>query len=293
MVQHAPYRIGDISVSVRSDLPEVLTHFEELYHGFPRGDTLRHPAIQMRIARTRSSLLKGDRYAVLGDNTEIGGERKSEEVLPFLEWGINYRVIATRNEFLQLHAASLVRNGRGVIFAGTSGSGKSTIAAGLLARGWQYLSDEFALIHRDTRQLHPYPKAVCLKSGSFGIAERMKLPFAGRRYYIKGIKGRVGYINPRDVGPNTVGRPAPIRWVVFPKFVQGLQARLFRVSRARAAFMLAGGGLNRSAFDDQGLSILTNVVRNAECFSLESGSIDGTCDLIDSLMDGAFDRAEG
>lgn len=286
IASHTPYRIGDINVSVRSDLPEVLTRFEELYRGFPRGDTSRHSTIQMRVVRTKSSFLRGDRYVVFGDNEEIGGERKREEVLPFLEWGINYRVIASRNEYLQIHAASLVRNGRGVIFAGTSGSGKSTLAAALLARGWQYLSDEFALIHRDTHQLHPYPKAVCLKSGSFHIADRLKLPFAGRRYYIKGIKGQVGYINPRDIGPNTVAKPAPIRLVVFPKFVKGQQPRIYRVARARAAFMLAGGGLNRNAFGDQGLSILTNVVRHAECFSLESGSIDDTCDLIESLVDG-------
>ena len=170
---------------------------------------------------------------------------------------------------------------------GPNGGGKSTLVAGLMARGWKYLSDEFALINPNTLNAHAFPKAVCVKAGAFGIVRQLGLPFAGRRYYVKGLKGRVGYINPREVGPGTIGGRTPIRLVIFPKYTSGRRRRLNPVTRAQAVFALAGSALNRFAFTDQGVSVLSRVVREAECFGIDSGSLDGTCDLIQSLVDAA------
>lgn len=48
--------------------------------------------------------------------------------------------------YLPLHASSVVANGRAYVFAGKSGSGKSTIAAALLDRGCEFLADDRVLI---------------------------------------------------------------------------------------------------------------------------------------------------
>jgi hypothetical protein len=45
-----------------------------------------------------------------------------------------------------VHAACLVRNGRGTLFAGHSGAGKSTLAIALAKRGHALLSDEWAYL---------------------------------------------------------------------------------------------------------------------------------------------------
>ncbi len=282
------YRIDDISVTVRSELPEVADDFAALYRGYGRGCPGSRRTIHMEVRRTGRTWLGRSRYLVFGDGEGIGRERRREDVLPFLEWGINWQLIATHSEFLQLHAAAMVRDGQGVIFAGASGCGKSTLVAGLLGRGWKYLSDEFALIDPNTLDLRPFPKAVCVKAGAFEIVQRLNLPFAGPRCYVKGIKGKVGYINPYDIAPDAIPGPAPVRFVIFPKYLEGCAARLRPVARARAAFMLAGSGLNRDVFADRALSILADVARGAECFSLECGSIDETCDLLEALFEGAL-----
>jgi len=41
-----------------------------------------------------------------------------------------------------MHAACLVKDGRGILFAGRSGVGKTTLAIGLLTMGWQMVSDD-------------------------------------------------------------------------------------------------------------------------------------------------------
>ena len=283
-------RLGDITVSVRSDLDEAATGFAGLYLGSPLGESTDSDAIHMEVRRVRGAIPLGERYRIVGDGIEMGKPRKRGEVLPFLEWGINWRVIETRGDFLQLHAAGMVRDGVGILLTGGSGSGKSTLAAALLARGWKYYSDELILIDPATGFIHPFPKAICVKSSAFGVIRHLELPFAGDRYYVKGIKGKVGYINPHDVGPNRVAAPGPVRFIIFPKYARGIESSFFPMSRARAVYALVASTLNRTFFVDHGLSVLSAFSAGAECLGLDAGPIDQSCDLLDGLVDAARER---
>ncbi len=279
-------RLGPITVSVRSDLEEVATDFAGLYRGSPRCDPRATQTIRMDVRRVRGSVPFGERYRIYGDGEAMGKLRRRQEVLPFLEWGINWRVIITRSDFLQIHAAVMFRSQAGVILAGGTGSGKSTLAAALVSRGWNYGGDELTLIDPQSGFVHPFPKAICIKSGAFDIIDRLNLPLAGRRYYVKGIKGRVGYINPYDVDGETVAMPGPVRFIVFPKYSGGLKSRLFPIPRARAVYNLVSCALNRSEFTDHGVSILSSVTEGAQCVGLDAGPIEETCDLLETLVDG-------
>lgn len=278
--------IGGITASVRTDLEDVAADFASLYRGSPRPEPIEPATIRMEVRRVRMRLPFGDRYRIFGDGEEMGKPRRREEVLPFLEWGINWRVITTRCDYLQLHAACLVyRKSGGVLLAGGSGSGKSILSAALLARGWRFCTDELTLINPQTGYVHPFPKPICIKAGAFDIVERLKLPFAGGRHYVKGIKGRVGYINPYDIEHGTVAPSGPVRFVLFPKYTQSGQPGLFPISRARAVYHLVGGTLNGNAFGDNGIAVLSSLCAGTECFRLETGPIEETCDMLESLID--------
>lgn len=278
------FRIGAIDLSLRCELDQVRRDFSEIYGPFRAENTDSISSIEMEVRSDRRMWCGTRRYHIFGDDRPIGRSRRRPEVMPYLEWGINRQVIARRREFLQLHAASLVRGGAGVIFAASSGSGKSTLAAGLLSRGWKYLSDEFALIDTETRRLHPFPKALCIKSGSFKVVEGLNLPHWRRRYYVKAFKGRVGYLCPYDVSDRPLASLSPIRFIVFPKYIDGGRPRLFPLSRAQAAFELMRYVMNPEAHGCRTASLLADVARHAVCFGLESGPLEPTCDLIDSIL---------
>ncbi len=278
------YRIGDIGVSVTSELEEARDDFGMLYSGCRGRPAGPGRTIHMEVRAAKRPVLGGRRYAIVGDGEVLFANRRPDEVLPYLEWGINWRVIATRTEYVQLHAATLACEGQAVVLVGPSGTGKSTLAAGLLARGWSYLSDEFALIDPNTLHVHPFPKALCIKAGSFPEMDRLSLPLWRRRHYVKAFKGPVGYIRTQDVARQVDTSPRPIRFVVFPRYAGGNEARLYPVSRARAAFSLAGYAFNRNVFGSRTITILGQVVRNAECFGLQSGPLDRTCNLVEALF---------
>jgi len=277
--------IGSFRVSLRSDLPEVLRDFSTLYPaGSGAGDD-QGGVIGLEVRRAGRSRSGRRLYRVYADGGEVGGRRHARGVFPLLEWGINLRIMATRTEYLQLHAASMSYRGQGVILAGASGRGKSTLAAILMSRGWKYLCDEFAMVDPATMELEPFPKALCIKQGSYPVVRGLGLPFTRRRDYLKELKGRVGYINARDAVAGGVGARVPARFIVFPVYEPGRPVRVERVCRSHAAMRLFRGCFNRGAFPEAGLGALTTLVRECRCFKLESGDPDATAELLEASLD--------
>ncbi len=280
------FQIGEIPVSLVSDRADVLDDFAALYEGCRCDSLSSDRTIHMRVGSAPGRLPGRARHHILGDGEELFTGRRRAELLPYLEWGINWRVIARRREFLQLHAAVLSHGGRAVLLVGDSGVGKSTLAAGLISRGWEYLSDEFALIHPETLRVHPFPKALCVKKGSFDVVTRLGLPLWRRGHYVKAFKGPVGYVRTADLGTRVATEARPIQFVVFPAYAAGSKPRLHSVARGSAAFMLAANAFNRNVYSERTVSILSRVVREARCVRLETGDLEDTCVLIESELFG-------
>lgn len=278
------FKIGWVDIDVRSDLPEVIDDLAVLYRGCRRAASAGPDAIRMEVKRSAHRLPARRRYVVLGDGEAFGEEVRRREVLPYLEWAVNWRIMARCTDCLLVHAASMARHGQGVVFAGQSGAGKSTLVAGLLARGWQYLCDEFAMIETDTLRLLPFPKAVCVKASAFDLIERLNLRLCGDRHYVKALKGLVAYISPSDLPPRAVARPCPVRHVVFPRYTGHPKARIRTVTDARAAFMLASHTLNRGVLGERAATTASRIARDAQCVILESGDLSEACDLVESLV---------
>ena len=277
------FRVGVIDIAITSELPGVLSEYTELYHQcrIPRSDR----AINLSVHRERSRYTLGRRYVIRGDGERMFSVRKLEEVLPHLEWAVNWRIVKEFHSYLQLHSGVVQRNGAGFVFPASPGSGKTTLCCGLLARGWKYLSDEFALIDPQGN-LHPYPKALCVKEGSFSVVEGLSLPQLSPYQYKKGAKGRVAYLSPSDIGPQCVSDVCPLRYVVFPTYREGAEPSLQRITRGEAAFQVTQLSFNFQKYGPEAMGLLTNAIRSADCYRLTSGEINKTCDLMERLANG-------
>lgn len=72
--------------------------------------------------------------------------------------------------------------------------------------------------------------------------------------------------------------------MIFPRYIGEDRPRLIPISRSRAAFMLGEQALNRHAFPDGTIQVLSRLVQSTACFVLESGSAEKTCEVIESLL---------
>jgi len=281
------YRIGVADVALTTAVTSLAREHADLYHPFIRSEPPVADAsvVHVRVRKTPISLRHRRRYLVTANDRVQFEPAGSREVLPWVEWAINWEIPRVYPQFLQLHASSLEWKGQGIILPGDSGSGKSTLTAGLFSRGWRYLCDEFALIDSSSLLLHPYPRAICLKKPSFTPARTLGLELSTRRHYAKGSKGCVGFVNPRLVRPDAIGNPCPIRYVIFPRYSAGTEPKLTPINRAEAAFDLHRVCFNLFSCNAVGLDVIAGMIRGANCYRLESGDLAQTCELVQRLVE--------
>lgn len=277
-------------LAVRGCLAEFTDDLAQLYSHVRQPDLAENQldrkhmlVLEAVVAPSKNPFVR--RFNVIGDGEELFKHLKQKEVIPYLEWATNWRVMARCSEYMQLHAATLSFNGKGLILAASSGSGKSTLAAALMSRGWRYLCDEFALINRQTLALHAFPKAICIKAGSFPVLDQLNLPRWERKHYVKAFKGNVAYIRPSELSQTDLSLTHPVKRIIFPRYVANQTPVVLHMSKSEAAIALAELSFNRNTIGgNETVKILTQVCRDAECYRLETGDIHKSCEMIEALM---------
>ncbi len=101
-------------------------------------------------------------------NGEPFAETPPQRLAPEVEKLIYERMLPRAPHFLAFHAAALAHEDRMVVFPAPAGSGKTTLSAALIKRGWAYSSDEMAILDRSL-QWRGVPLPPCVKSENYGL----------------------------------------------------------------------------------------------------------------------------
>ncbi len=277
------YRIGPVPVSIHSIVPDALDAYHALYRSYevtsPFPESLRIEVVAMRSHRT------GRRYYhIRGGDEEEFIVRSKDRILPHVEATINLLIARYLPDYLQIHASVVCRDGAAVVFPGKPGAGKTTLAAALLARGWSYSTDEFALIEPRTHLLFPYPKALSIKDGSLAILTAMGLPIDEHRTYTTDKKGRIRCLDPLSVRPDAVADECPVRMVVLPEFSPEGVPTIEPISRAQAVFEMTRCCFNFLKFRTRAVKLLADVVRQARCYRMRTSDLTKSCELVETLF---------
>lgn len=276
--------IGAFSIDVRIEIPEGAGEFAELYENYPLQSDLQ-PAdshIVLKAHRTLSGWLRPKVQVYLeGHAPFVPGPRG--HAVPLLESAINWVVFTQKLQDLIIHAATLERGGKALILPGPPGSGKSTLCADLVLRGWRLLSDEFAIIRAPDVQLHPHPRPVSLKNAAIDlIARRHRTAKLGRRHHGT-AKGTVAYLRAPDEAIRRAHEPALPRLVVFPRYREGAPPVLERVERARAFMDLIGQSPNYLMLMAAGFDTMARFIEACDHYILTYGSLDDATDMVTRL----------
>lgn len=79
-----------------------------------------------------------------------------------------------------MHGAALARRDHGFALAGVSGAGKSTLTAGLMAAGFDYLSDDLVALAAPGATIMPWPLPLSVKPGSVELLSQ-RFPALGSK----------------------------------------------------------------------------------------------------------------
>jgi hypothetical protein len=167
-----------------------------------------------------------------------------------------------------------------VLIPGQSGAGKSSIAAWLFDKGFDYLTDELVVLAADGA-IQGLARALMLK------------PDADK---IVGGFPRVAPLRRLQAGANLIVRPqadaaeagaCPCGLIVFPSFSAGAQIAIQPVSAAQACIRLMGCNVNARNLADGGFAILSDLARRVPAVELRYGSfeqLEGVVDVLARLL---------
>ena len=209
------------------------------------------------------------------------------QAFPLLEWGLNWCVSAHCHQYLVVHAAVVERGGRALLLPAPPGSGKSTLCAALVARGWRLLSDELALIDRDTGRLVPLPRAISLKNESIPIIARFWPDAVMGAVVHDTVKGSVVHVRPPADSVRLSHVSAAPGLIVLPSYRNGDTTQLVPLSKAEAFMRLVDSAFNYSMHGRAGFQLLADLVGASACFRFTyAGALDEAVAAFDGLAAG-------
>jgi hypothetical protein len=153
-----------------------------------------------------------------------------EQAAPALKGFLTDHMLSAADDSIALHAACLVKNGRGLLVIGTPGAGKTTLTLGLSEAGFGYGGDDIAFLHADgSVEGAAFPMA--LKPGSWELA-RACAPGREAAPVHRRLDGkRVRYLPPASSPHGAAVRP---KWLVIPRRRKSGPATLNAIEPAQA-----------------------------------------------------------
>jgi hypothetical protein len=246
-----------------------------LYADFPLADPDGFADFHVRV-----HLARGVRRLVRPQALfELDGYRPfaplpSTQAFALLEWGMNWCVYGYAHQFLVFHGAVLEGQGGAVLLPAPAGSGKSTLCAALMQRGWRLLSDELVLYEPTTGWIRPLARPVSLKNASIDLMRG----FAPQAYISAPMpdtaKGAVAHMKPSALSVHEVDRPAVPRWVIFPRFRPAVPTALTPMEPAEVFMGLVENEFNYSLLRRQGFRALADLVDAVDGYRLEYSDLD-------------------
>ena len=159
-------------------------------------------------------------------------------------------------------------------------SGKSTLITALVTGGLGYVTDETLAIDPATHAVHPYPKSIALDEGSWRLFPSFEEIGAGSDSRFAHHKW---HLDPRRIGA-TVGPPAPLGLVVFPRFTPGATAVPERIDAPHAAVELAQNTFNLVTLGQAGVDTIVAIAQRVPCYVMPFDDLGEAIDRIDALV---------
>ncbi len=277
-------QLGPFQIRIFSNIASLVPLLSQLYHFYPvvRQDSISD--LHIKIAYPRGLRHWYRRQAVFSiDGGQPFAPYAIEHAFPALEWGINWCIATRAHHLLMLHSAVVERNGHAILFPAWPGHGKSTLCAALVFSGWRLLSDEFGLVRPEDGVLLPIPRLIPLKNESIDVIRQFCPEAVIGPSFFKTRKGTVAHVIPPEDSIHRMDEPAKPRWLIFPRWVANAPLSLEPIPKSQAFLMVATNAFNYEVLDQTAFRLVTDMVKDCDCYSLVYSDLNQAVTAIDEL----------
>jgi HprK-related kinase A len=277
-------RTGPVVTEIKSRLPTVADGITLHYANHPAEETDGFADFHVRIKPPRG-LRHWVRPQVIFEFDGVSPflPLPQDQAFPILEWGLNWCVYSHCQQHLVIHAAGVEKGGRAVLLPAPPGSGKSTLCAAMINRGWRLLSDELAIFDLASGKLLPLARPVSLKNASIEVIRGFSQQAVIGPIVNDTVKGSVAYMQPPVESVHRAAESSTPGWIVLPRYVAGAVADLRPLSKSRAFMWLAENAFNRSLHGRRGFELFADIVDRCACYEFSYGNLDEAMTVFDRL----------
>jgi len=279
-------RIGAYTVRIQSPLPAIAHGLRLLYADYPlEAETaftdfhvsVRHPR-NLRRWLAPQAIFRFDNYVPFKP-------LPADQAYPLLEWGLNWCFSTQYHRHLVIHGAVIEKNGRALILPAPPGSGKSTLCAALVNRGWRLLSDELTLVTLEEISIVPMCRPVSLKNESLQIIQNFEPTVTMGPPAFDTSKGTVGHMRAPTESVLRSQETALPAWIAFPKYEAGAAAQLNEHPKAAAVMKIADNTFNYSMLGLRGFETVAKLVDQCDCYTFNYSNLDEAIDIFRALSE--------
>jgi HprK-related kinase A len=276
--------MGPFIVRVRTRFESLARPLRTIYGDFPVVDSNSLADFHVALERPRNwrGWIQPQALFKL-DGRSLFEPFPQDTAFPLFEWGLNFCVAQRSHQYLMLHSAVVERDGRAILLPAVPGSGKSTLCAALVHRGWRLLSDEFGLFDLEKRCLTPFPRPVALKNESVEVIRHFAPEAVLGPLFPKTRKGTVAHVRPPTASVRRMGETVHPAWVIFPRFVAGSRLAIRSLPKAQSFLRLAHNAFNYDVTGPDGFEAVGEIIRSCDCYELSYGDLDEVVAQIDRL----------
>jgi len=284
--QGVSIKTGPFVVNIQSPIKTLQDNLFRLYQHNHVAHRQEYVDFNIRIAPPKSvrAFWRPQAYFYLDDRVPFKPLPYSQ-AFPMLEWGMNWCVSNHAHQYLIIHAAVIERNGQAILMPAPPGSGKSTLCAGLVSRGWHLLSDELALFSVETGKLVSLARPVNLKNESIDVMQRYAPEATFSARFPDTSKGTVSLMAAPAESVDSAQIAVPLRHVIFPQYDKQSTLHCNEISPAEGFLRVVENAFNYSILGLQGFELLIKAMDKVPVLSLEYSELDTAIDFFNGLVD--------
>jgi coenzyme PQQ synthesis protein D (PqqD) len=210
-------------------------------------------------------------------------------VTPNLKTLLLQTAVKRHSYFLEIHAGVVSNGEKCLLLPAAPGSGKTTLTAALTVAGFQYFSDEVALLEEPDLEVRPVPISLSVKSGALEVLAPLLPELRRSANHTREDFETVTYLNPPAASFRyDLNRTYPAGWIVFPQYSPHATTELRPIGKADALARLMKEVLVvGTTLDQRVVRSLVHWIQRVDCYELPNSSLSQAVQLIGSLLKGS------
>ncbi len=248
--------------------------------------------LYQHIASSKEAALPHVRYRIYPNDTgsltltrngEFVCSQQDDAVLAERLLGDSSFDLADRvSDGLLFHAAGLDKDGQGLLLAGPSGTGKTTLSTFLFTQGFDFLSDEFIYLPDGSMQMHGLTRPLNIKKPAKELISQYFDIDANKGSI---LSGNISHLIPSElIKPDNQAEPVKAQLLLFPYYTPESDFICTPLSKAKAAMELMQCLLNARNLPIHGFHAIATLMEQLPAYALYYSSFDQLDKKIEQLL---------